>query len=90
MYAYELYAGASESMVDFGHLVFSNGTFSKFLLVNSYDAPACDCGNPYHGDYSSIIKIQAQKFLNLLTVLPRDNRKIDLYVLLRDLLLLGV
>ncbi|GAA5874443.1 hypothetical protein JCM16303_005856 [Sporobolomyces ruberrimus] len=61
----------------FGHLVFSNGTFSKFLLVNSYDAPACDCGNPYHGDYSSIIKIQAQKFLNLLTVLPRDNRKID-------------
>jgi hypothetical protein len=87
MYAWELYAGAASSMTDFGHFVFTNGTFTKFLLINTYEEPACDCGNPYHGDYTSIIKLQAQKFLNLLTVLnlPREGCEIDLYVLSRQI-----
>jgi hypothetical protein len=53
LYGYELYRGAAESPMDFGQLVFTNGTLSKFLLVNVYDEPACKCGNPYHGDYSA-------------------------------------
>lgn len=53
LYAWELYRGAATSPVDFGQLVFTNGTFDKFLLVNAFDAPSCKCGNPYHSDYAA-------------------------------------
>ncbi|GAA6023571.1 hypothetical protein JCM11491_005348 [Sporobolomyces phaffii] len=73
LYGYELYRGAASNSMDFGQLVFTEGTLTKFLLVNVYEEPACKCGNPYHGDYAAIMKLQAQRFLNLLTILPMPN-----------------
>ncbi|KAK4702978.1 hypothetical protein P7C70_g3241, partial [Phenoliferia sp. Uapishka_3] len=75
LYCYELYKGQGKSQADFGHLVWIDGTLSRFLLVNIYGSPSCECGNAYHNDYDAMIKLQAQRFLNLTCYLSQNLKE---------------
>ncbi|GAA5969088.1 hypothetical protein JCM3765_003434 [Sporobolomyces pararoseus] len=50
LYAWELYRGAVSNPVDFGQLVFTNGTLTKFLLVNSVRATYTTSAQPFPTD----------------------------------------
>jgi len=73
LYHYELYRGAATAEQDYGHLVFTEATQTKYLLVNIYGSEACDCGSPYHQDYAAMVKLQAQRFMNLLVYLQGEK-----------------
>jgi len=70
LYAWELYRGAAKSPVDFGQLVFTNGTLTQFYLINAYDEPSCKCGNPYHADYA------ASKLFSVVFLLSRQAHSV--------------
>jgi len=73
LYVYELYSGETTDQMHMGHMVWTDMTLTRFFLVNLYGSESCNCGNPFHNDYHELMKLQAQKFLNLLTYLQCDN-----------------
>ncbi|KAI0634945.1 hypothetical protein C8Q77DRAFT_1216935 [Trametes polyzona] len=53
---------------DWGHLVFTDMTISRFLLVMTFP-DTCNCGNLSHHDYDALTKYQADRFMSLLVYL---------------------
>ncbi|THH19090.1 hypothetical protein EW146_g2003 [Bondarzewia mesenterica] len=60
---------------DWGHLVFTDPTLTRFLLVMCFGERNCRCGNHYHHDYDSLTQYQANRLMSLLTYLNHDSNK---------------
>ncbi|KAJ7041998.1 hypothetical protein C8F04DRAFT_1208237 [Mycena alexandri] len=59
---------------DWGHLVFTDLTTTRFLLVMIFPNE-CDCGNFSHHDYGALTKFQADRFMSLLKYLYHTEQK---------------
>ncbi|KAJ6567147.1 hypothetical protein B0H19DRAFT_720409 [Mycena capillaripes] len=53
---------------DWGHLIFSDLTTTRFLLVMVFPEE-CNCGNYSHHDYDALTQYQADRFMSLLKYL---------------------
>ncbi|TFK80083.1 hypothetical protein K466DRAFT_592048 [Polyporus arcularius HHB13444] len=68
LYNFEIVKSAAKRERDWGHLVFTDMTISRFLLVMTFPE-TCNCGNYSHHDYDAITKYHADRFMSLLTYL---------------------
>ncbi|KAL1740440.1 hypothetical protein HDZ31DRAFT_47505 [Schizophyllum fasciatum] len=72
LYKYEIVKSAAKreacSARDWGHLLFTDMTLSRFLLVMTFPE-TCNCGNFSHHDYDALTKYQADRFMSLVTYL---------------------
>ncbi|KAJ7084855.1 hypothetical protein B0H15DRAFT_923535 [Mycena belliarum] len=59
---------------DWGHLVFTDMTLTRFLLVMVFPE-ACGCGNFSHHDYDALTKYQGDRFMSLLKYLHHAEAK---------------
>ncbi|KAJ7491026.1 hypothetical protein FB451DRAFT_1023002, partial [Mycena latifolia] len=59
---------------DWGHLVFTDMTLTRFLLVMVFPEE-CGCGNFSHHDYDALTKYQADRFMSLLKYLHHAETK---------------
>ncbi|ORY84114.1 hypothetical protein BCR35DRAFT_331058 [Leucosporidium creatinivorum] len=75
LYKWEMYPGAARGGLDFGHLVFSNATLQKFILVNIYGAECGHCGRSHEASYKEHLMEVSQRFLNLITYLDLPTPK---------------
>ncbi|TFK52252.1 hypothetical protein OE88DRAFT_1657406 [Heliocybe sulcata] len=66
LYQYEIVKGSAKRNRDWGHLIFTDLTLTRYLLVMCFGDRACDCGNAFHHDYDAIVKWQADRFMSLL------------------------
>lgn len=66
LYAYDIAKGSSKRQEDLGHMVFTDSTLSRFLMVLLFGPPGCACGNPYHNDYEALTRMHANQFMSLL------------------------
>ncbi|KZV93516.1 hypothetical protein EXIGLDRAFT_717114, partial [Exidia glandulosa HHB12029] len=73
LYAYEIVKGSAKKHKDYGHLVFTNLTLTRFLLVFCFGPPSCRCGNPYHDDYDALTKLNADRWFSLCKYLWHDD-----------------
>ncbi|KAI0034879.1 hypothetical protein K488DRAFT_44623, partial [Vararia minispora EC-137] len=71
LYRFEIVKGAAKKERDWGHLIFSDMTISRFLLVMTFP-DECNCGNYSHHDYDALTKYQADRFMSLLTYLHEE------------------
>ncbi|KAE9406790.1 hypothetical protein BT96DRAFT_954782 [Gymnopus androsaceus JB14] len=71
LYRYEIVKTSGKRSRDWGDLVFTDLTISRFLIVMLFPE-ACGCGNYSHHDYDSLTKYQADRFMSLLTYLHHD------------------
>ncbi|KAJ6630299.1 hypothetical protein B0H10DRAFT_2160282 [Mycena sp. CBHHK59/15] len=76
LYLYEIVKASAKRERDWGHLVFTDMTTTRFLLVMIFPA-TCDCGNFSHHDYDALTKYQADRFMSLLKYLHHDEGKPD-------------
>ncbi|KAG9022282.1 hypothetical protein FS837_006485 [Tulasnella sp. UAMH 9824] len=72
LYVYEIAKGSTKRQEDVGHVVFVDPTLTRFLMVNLYGPPTCQCGNPYHNDYSALVALHANRFMSLLKYVYYD------------------
>ncbi|GAA6029028.1 hypothetical protein JCM8097_001559 [Rhodosporidiobolus ruineniae] len=76
LYLYELYTGHAQRETDYGWLVFSDNTCSRFLLVRPEGSIKCSNGHcPLDHDYAEICELQAQQFFALAKYLPIPEPK---------------
>ncbi|KAJ6506706.1 hypothetical protein C8R45DRAFT_1090387 [Mycena sanguinolenta] len=61
---YEIARGSAKKERDWGHLLFINGTTTRYLLVMIFP-DECQCGNFSHHDYDALTKYHANKLLCL-------------------------
>lgn len=74
LYLYELVKASAKRERDWGHLVFTDMTTTRFLVVMIFP-PTCNCGNFSHHDYDALTKYQADRFFSLLTYLHHKEGK---------------
>ncbi|KIJ60149.1 hypothetical protein HYDPIDRAFT_161442 [Hydnomerulius pinastri MD-312] len=72
LYRYEVVKGSAKRQCDWGHLLFTDMTTTRFLLVMVFPRP-CNCGNLSHNDYETLTKYQADRLMCLLTYLHHDE-----------------
>ncbi|KAG9009291.1 hypothetical protein FRB90_008435 [Tulasnella sp. 427] len=75
LYVYEIAKGSTKRQEDVGHVVFTDPTLTRFLMVNLYGPPSCQCGNPYHNDYRALATLHANQFMSLLKYVYHNKRK---------------
>ncbi|KAG8925158.1 hypothetical protein FRC00_004272 [Tulasnella sp. 408] len=75
LYVYEIVKGSTKRQEDVGHVVFVDPTLTRFLMINLYGPPSCQCGNPYHNDYSALVTLHANRFMSLLKYVYSDPEK---------------
>ncbi|KAI0045684.1 hypothetical protein FA95DRAFT_1521210 [Auriscalpium vulgare] len=75
LYHFEIARSAAKRARDWGHIVFTDPTTTRFLIVMCFGQPQCNCGNPFHDDYDNLTKYQADRFMSLLTYLYHDGNK---------------
>jgi len=68
LYLYEIVKASAKRERDWGHLVFTDLTTTRFLLVMVFP-DECNCGNFSHHDYDALTKYQANRFMSLATYL---------------------
>ncbi|KAF7357271.1 MYND-type domain-containing protein [Mycena sanguinolenta] len=61
---YEIARSSAKKERDWGHLLFINGTTTRYLLVMIFP-DECQCGNFSHHDYDALTKYHANKLLCL-------------------------
>ncbi|KAF5340504.1 hypothetical protein D9758_014547 [Tetrapyrgos nigripes] len=71
LYLYEIVKSSAKRERDWGHLVFTDLTLTRFLIVMIFPA-ACDCGNYSHHDYDALTRYQADRFMSLLHYLKYE------------------
>ncbi|KIK63636.1 hypothetical protein GYMLUDRAFT_40705 [Collybiopsis luxurians FD-317 M1] len=71
LYRYEIVKSSAKRARDWGDLVFTDATISRYLIVMIFPE-TCECGNFSHHDYDSITKYQADRLMSLLTYLHHD------------------
>ncbi|KAF5323166.1 hypothetical protein D9758_016796 [Tetrapyrgos nigripes] len=71
LYLYEIVKSSAKRERDWGHLVFTDLTLTRFLIVMIFPA-ACDCGNYSHHDYGALTRYQADRFMSLLHYLKYE------------------
>ncbi|KAJ7184545.1 hypothetical protein C8R46DRAFT_1064376 [Mycena filopes] len=78
LYMYEIIksSGKRQSERDWGNLVFTDLTTTRFLLVMIFP-DECDCGNDSHHDYGALTKFQADRFMSLLRYLYHTEQKAE-------------
>lgn len=74
LYAYEIVKSSAKRTRDWGNLVFTDMTISRFLIVMIFP-PACNCGNYSHHDYDALTRYQADRLLSLVTYLHFEWNK---------------
>ncbi|KAF7353851.1 O-methylsterigmatocystin oxidoreductase [Mycena venus] len=77
LYLYEVVKASAKREAgkrDWGHLVFTDLTTMRFLLVMIFPEE-CNCGNFSHHDYDSLTKYQADRFMSLATYLYHTENK---------------
>ncbi|KAJ7700791.1 hypothetical protein B0H17DRAFT_1046655 [Mycena rosella] len=74
LYLYEIVKASAKRERDWGHLIFTDMTLTRFLLVMIFP-DECDCGNFSHHDYGALTKYQADRFMSLLTYLHHTEGK---------------
>ncbi|KAA1469777.1 hypothetical protein DENSPDRAFT_835437 [Dentipellis sp. KUC8613] len=75
LYNFEVVRSSAKRQRDWGHVVFTDLTTTRLLLVMCFGASTCMCGNPYHDDYGVLTKYQADRLMSLLTyVYHKDNK----------------
>ncbi|KAF5313817.1 hypothetical protein D9758_018860 [Tetrapyrgos nigripes] len=74
LYLYEIVKSSAKRERDWGHLVFTDLTLTRFLIVMIFPA-ACDCGNYSHHDYGALTRYQADRFMSLLHYLNMSGRR---------------
>ncbi|KAJ6457059.1 hypothetical protein C8R47DRAFT_1164628 [Mycena vitilis] len=72
LYLYEIVKASAKRERDWGHLVFSDLTTTRFLLVMIFP-DECNCGNYSHHDYDALTKYQADRFMSLLKYLYHEQ-----------------
>ncbi|KAI5827868.1 hypothetical protein K523DRAFT_321819 [Schizophyllum commune Tattone D] len=68
LYKYEIVKASAKRPRDWGHLLFTDMTLSRFLLVMIFPE-TCNCGNYSHHDYDALTKYQADRLMSLLVYL---------------------
>ncbi|KAK7024048.1 O-methylsterigmatocystin oxidoreductase [Favolaschia claudopus] len=74
LYLYGVVKASAKRERDWGHLVFTDLTTMRFLLVMVFPEE-CGCGNYSHHDYDALAKFQADRFMSLATYLYHDENK---------------
>jgi len=74
LYKYEIVKTSAKRERDWGHLVFTDMTLTRFLLVMIFPS-ACNCGNHSHHDYEALIKYQADRLMSLLKYLHHKEAR---------------
>ncbi|KAJ7494363.1 hypothetical protein B0H11DRAFT_2004322 [Mycena galericulata] len=74
LYLYELVKASAKRERDWGHLIFTDLTTTRFLLVMIFPEE-CNCGNFSHHDYDALTKYQADRFMSLATYLYHTEGK---------------
>ncbi|KAJ7119004.1 hypothetical protein C8R44DRAFT_841344 [Mycena epipterygia] len=74
LYLYEIVKASAKRERDWGHLIFTDMTTTRFLLVMVFPEE-CNCGNFSHHDYDALTKYQADRFMSLLTYLHHTEGK---------------
>ncbi|KAJ7765748.1 hypothetical protein B0H16DRAFT_401759 [Mycena metata] len=74
LYLYEIVKASAKRERDWGHLIFTDLTTTRFLLVMIFPSE-CDCGNFSHHDYGALTKFQADRFMSLLKYLYHTEQK---------------
>jgi len=74
LYLYEVVKASAKRERDWGHLVFTDLTTMRFLLVMVFPEE-CNCGNFSHHDYDALTKYQADRFMSLVTYLYHTENK---------------
>ncbi|KAJ7348866.1 hypothetical protein DFH08DRAFT_913925 [Mycena albidolilacea] len=74
LYLYEIVKASAKRERDWGHLIFTDLTTTRFLLVMIFPEE-CDCGNFSHHDYGALTKYQADRFMSLLKYLYHTENK---------------
>ncbi|KAI0055379.1 hypothetical protein BV25DRAFT_1921855 [Artomyces pyxidatus] len=77
LYQFEVARSAAKRDRDWGHIVFTDLTTTRFLLVMCFGPSQCDCGNPYHHDYEELTKYQADRFMSLATYVYHKGNKLN-------------
>ncbi|KZT27380.1 hypothetical protein NEOLEDRAFT_1130917 [Neolentinus lepideus HHB14362 ss-1] len=75
LYQYEVVKGSAKRNRDWGHLIFTDLTLKRYLLVMCFGEPTCGCGNPFHHDYDAIVKWHADRFMSLLKYIHHEDPK---------------
>jgi len=75
LYDYELVKGSAKRLKDRGHLVFTDMTTTRFLLVMCFgdNASSCVHNMSFEDDYVSVTKANAHRFFSLLKYLFHDE-----------------
>ncbi|KAK7464243.1 hypothetical protein VKT23_006409 [Stygiomarasmius scandens] len=76
LYLYEIVKSSAKRERDWGHLVFTDMTLTRFLIVMVFP-PACNCGNLSHHDYDALTRYHADRFMSLLTYLRHEWKESD-------------
>ncbi|KAJ6507618.1 hypothetical protein DFH09DRAFT_1050428 [Mycena vulgaris] len=77
LYLYEIVkASVKREASHWGHLIFTDMTLTRFLLVMVFPEE-CNCGNFSHHDYDALTKYQANRFMSLLKYLHHTEGKPD-------------
>ncbi|KAJ7145002.1 hypothetical protein C8R43DRAFT_1198433, partial [Mycena crocata] len=79
LYLYEIVKASAKREANFhardwGHLIFTDLTTTRFLLVMIFP-DECNCGNFSHHDYDALTKYQADRFMSLLKYVYHDEGK---------------
>ncbi|KAJ7290140.1 hypothetical protein C8J57DRAFT_1114099 [Mycena rebaudengoi] len=72
LYLYEIVKASAKRERDWGHLVFTDLTTTRYLLIMIFPA-TCNCGNFSHHDYDALTKYQADRFISLLKYLHHEE-----------------
>ncbi|EPQ51019.1 hypothetical protein GLOTRDRAFT_81621 [Gloeophyllum trabeum ATCC 11539] len=75
LYGYEIVKGSAKRNRDWGHLIFTDLTLTRYLLVMCFGDPKCNCGSPFHHDYDAIVKYNTDRFMSLLKYLHHDDAR---------------
>ncbi|KAF8967549.1 hypothetical protein BDZ97DRAFT_1656465 [Flammula alnicola] len=75
-YQYEIVKASAKRTRDWGHLLFTDLTTTRFLIVMVFPS-TCDCGNFSHHDYDAMTKYQADRLMSLLKYLHHSEGQPD-------------
>ncbi|KAI0081597.1 hypothetical protein K474DRAFT_1251098 [Panus rudis PR-1116 ss-1] len=77
LYDWEVVKGSAKRVRDRGHLIFTDMTTTRFLLVMCFGQSRSTCGSniSFEEDYATMTKANADRFMSLLKYLYHDEGK---------------
>ncbi|KAJ3480852.1 hypothetical protein NLI96_g8065 [Meripilus lineatus] len=80
LYDYEIVRSSAKRLRDRGHLIFTDMTLTRFLLVMCFGPSRSLCGSglSFEEDYAAITRDNANRFMSLLKYLHHDESKPNL------------